>query len=68
VSLTLDAADKLVEAFPDAEFYLSAPAMREAIGRRGMFNVIQLESGYKVDFWILKDLPFDSLCFARNAQ
>jgi hypothetical protein len=66
VSLTSDDADKLVEAFPDAEFYLSPPAMRDAIERRGMFNVIHMESGYKVDFWVLKDLPFDTLCFARK--
>ena len=25
-----------------------------------------MESGYKVDFWILKDLPFDALRFARK--
>jgi hypothetical protein len=66
VSLTSEDADQLVAAFPDAEFYLSPPAMREAIERRGMFNVIHMESGYKVDFWVLKDLPFDTLCFARK--
>ena len=45
-------ADKLVEVFPAPEIYLSSAAMREAIERRGMFNVIHMESGYKVDFWI----------------
>ncbi len=66
VALTPSDVDKLVEVFPDSEFYLSPAAMREAIERRGMFNVIHMESGYKVDFWILKDLPFDTLCFARK--
>jgi hypothetical protein len=66
VALTPSDVDQLVEAFPDPEFYLSPPAMREAIERRGMFNVIHMESGYKVDFWILKDLPFDALRFARK--
>jgi hypothetical protein len=66
VAPVTDDADKLVEAFPEPEFYLSPPAMREAIERRGMFNVIHLESGYKVDFWVLKDLPFDTLRFSRK--
>ena len=66
VALTPSDADPLVEAFPDPEFYLSPPAMREAIERRGMFNIIHRESGYKVDFWILKDLPFNALRFARK--
>jgi hypothetical protein len=66
VALTTDDADQLVDAFPDAEFYVSPPAIRDAIERRGMFNVIHMESGYKVDFWVLKDHPFDALCFARK--
>jgi hypothetical protein len=66
VSLTSDDADNFVEAFTDPEFYLSPSAMREAIERRGMFNVIHMESGYNVDFWVLKDLPFDTLRFARK--
>ena len=66
VALTPSDADKLAEVFPDTEFYLSLPAMREAIERRGMFNLIHEESGYKVDFWILKDLPFDTLRFSRK--
>lgn len=66
VALTMSDADKLIEAFPDPEFYLSPPAMREAIERSGMFNVIHMESGYKVDFWLLRDLPFDTLRFARK--
>jgi hypothetical protein len=68
VALSPSDADKLVEVFPDEEFYLSPPAMREAIDRRGMFNVIHMESGYKVDFWVLKDHPFDISCFARKRQ
>ena len=31
-----------------------------------MFNLIDMESRYKVDFWVLKDHPFDTLCFARK--
>ena len=35
VALTPSDSDRLVAVFPDSEFYLSPPAMREAIGRRG---------------------------------
>lgn len=66
VALTASDADKLIEVFSDPDFYLSPDAMRDAIARRGMFNVIHTESGYKIDFWILTDLPFDASRFARK--
>ncbi len=67
VALTESPVDRFLAAFPAPEYDLSPDAMREAIERRGMFNVIHIASGYKVDFWPLKDDPFDSARFARKA-
>jgi hypothetical protein len=68
VALTQTDADRLIEVFPDSEFYLSHQAVREAIERRRMFNLLEMESGAKVDFWILTDQPFDRSRFARKRQ
>ena len=38
------------QRFPSPEFYLSEPAVREAVRRRGQFNVIHPSSGNKIDF------------------
>ena len=45
----------LVEAFPEADFYLSHEAAIDAILRRGQFNVIHMDSGNKIDFMIARD-------------
>ena len=44
--------DELCAAFPAGEYYVSAEAAREALHRRGQFNVIHPESGNKIDFMI----------------
>src|SRR5262245_41768173 len=44
-------------AFND-DYYVSPPAVREAIGRRSTFNVIHTPSAFKVDFFVRKARPF----------
>jgi len=39
----------------DKDVYVSEEAMREALVRKGEFNLIHPQSGLKVDFWIVKD-------------
>ena len=56
----------LVAAFPPSEFYLDEEAAREAIRTAGMFNVIDASEGDKIDFWLLRDDPFDQSRFARR--
>jgi hypothetical protein len=48
------------------EFYVSADAARDALRERGMFNVIHLETGWKVDLIVRKDRPFSREEFARR--
>lgn len=59
-----------VEMFSDelsGSFYLNADAIRNAIDRRGHFNVIQLETMFKVDVFIPKDRAFDHAQLERRA-
>jgi hypothetical protein len=60
-------ADALVEHFKEG-FYCDADAVKEAISRRGMFNIIDYVSGYKADFVMLKNEPFRQTEFNRRRQ
>ena len=46
-------------------FYLSEERMRDAVARKGSFNVIHLETMVKVDVFISKDRPFDRRAMER---
>lgn len=50
------------------DYYVSPEAALDAFHRRAMFNVIELCSGWKVDFILQKDRPFSYEEFARRRQ
>ena len=54
--------------FPDSEFTLSEDAARQAVERRGQFNIIHPASGLKVDVIIPEDSAFDRSRFARAVR
>jgi hypothetical protein len=56
----------VLEAFPSPRFYVDEQAIEEAIRTSGMFNVINSFEGDKVDFWLLRDEPFDRSRFGRR--
>jgi hypothetical protein len=66
VNLPRSKAHDLAGAFPAPGYYLDEEALAEAISGRGMANLIDTESGDKVDFWLLTDEPFDRSRFARR--
>lgn len=45
---------------------LDAGSIMDAIKRQGMFNLLDVNSGDKVDFWIVTNEPFDQSRFARR--
>ena len=47
----------LLAAALEAEFYLDRGRIRDAVRRRSSFNVIYLETMFKVDIFVLKDDP-----------
>lgn len=49
------------------EFYLDEEAIRSAILRKGSFNLIHLETNFKVDIFIRKSNPFDEEQFSRRS-
>lgn len=57
---------KLVEVFPQPNFYLDKESIVDAINKKSMFNLVVVSEGYKVDFWVLTDDPFDQSRFSRK--
>jgi hypothetical protein len=68
VALTSDQAGSLLDAFPADRFYVSEPAVRDAIRDRTMFNVLDTHAGDKVDFWLLTGEPWDRARLGRRIR
>ncbi len=66
VAVQKEAVGQLIKAFPPPEFYLDERSVLEAITRHTMFNLIDVNEGDKVDFWILTTEPFDQSRFSRR--
>jgi len=66
VAIEKAAAKEMVKAFPPPDFYLDQETIIEAINKKGMFNLIDVNSGDKIDFWLLTDEPFDRSRFSRK--
>lgn len=57
---------QLVEAFPPPDFYLDENSILDAVDKRSTFNLIDLRTAGKVDFWILTNESFDQSRFSRR--
>jgi hypothetical protein len=60
-------AAPLAQALIDA-FYVDAESIRDAIRHRSSFNVIHLETMFKVDVFVRKQRPFDQTQFERRTS
>jgi hypothetical protein len=56
--------DNLLLAFDG--YYFHRPTIEKEIDRKGMFNIISNNSGYKIDFIILKQDDYSQLAFSRR--
>lgn len=68
ISVQKSAVKKLVKAFPPPDFHLDEDSILNAIDTKGMFNLINIREGDKVDFWILTNEPFDKSRFSRKYE
>jgi hypothetical protein len=60
--------DRLVNQLDSKRFYVSPEAVNEAWRRRGQFNVVLMELGWKVDLILCKDRPFSREEFQRRQR
>ena len=56
----------LIRAFPETAYYVSEDAAFDALREGSQFNVIDLETGWKVDFIFRKQRPFSLQEFQRR--
>jgi hypothetical protein len=66
IEATPDQLHRLVASLSDPETYVSEEAAREALDREGMFNVVEIPSGWKADLIIRKSRPFSRSEFGRR--
>lgn len=57
---------ELIDQFPPTDYYVSREMALEALQAEGLFNVIDLNSGWKIDFILRKSRPFSLEEFARR--
>ena len=65
VELDRESLSALVPALGDL-FYVSADAAMDALARRSMFNIVHLESGFKIDLIVRKQRPFSTSEYERR--
>jgi hypothetical protein len=65
--LRLEHVEPLVEALAGT-FYIDADVMRRAVHEHSSFNVIHLETMFKVDLFVAKPRPFDRAQLARRER
>ena len=59
---------QLVKAFPPPKYYIDEQAAFDAVAKESMFNLVDVKQGYKIDFWILTNDPFDQSRFSRRQR
>jgi hypothetical protein len=63
--LGLEHVESLARALGDA-FYADLDTMRDAVRQRASFNLIHLETSFKVDVFVARPRPFDRFQLARR--
>jgi hypothetical protein len=60
-----DKAEQLYNSLKE-QFYISRDAMYQAVSNRSSFNIIHLESAFKIDIFVRKDDDFHRQIFLRR--
>lgn len=68
INLDKKDSDKILSLFTSDKYYISEKALKESLNKKTSFNVIDLETGDKVDFWILSKSSFDLSRFSRRIK
>ena len=58
----------LMKVFDDPDYFLDEASIRAAYQPPHQFNVIHVPSALKVDFWLLRPVPFEREMFGRRIQ
>lgn len=59
---------RLLQSFPASRYYVSEEAALDAFRRKTQFNVIDFDTGWKIDFILRKNRPFSQTEFDRRMK
>ncbi|MGE3601148.1 MAG: hypothetical protein AB7N70_37015 [Dehalococcoidia bacterium] len=68
IAPTRDQLRRLVASLPVSEYYVDEAAALDALDHESQFNVIDLTTGWKVDFMCRRTRPFSRTEFARRTR
>lgn len=66
--LTAESLGEFCATFSSPEFYVSEMGAQTAVERGGQFNVIQADTGFKLDVIVPTPSGFSASCFARRRE
>jgi hypothetical protein len=66
ISPTADQIRTLVGLLPETEYYVDEDAALDALKRQGRFNLVDLDTGWKIDLMIRRSRPFSRNEFDRR--
>jgi hypothetical protein len=68
IAPNLGSLRRLLRQFPEERYYVSRDAALEAYGSSGLFNVVDFETGWKIDFILRKPREFSQVEFERRTE
>lgn len=66
VSPDRSSMSRLLDQFPEGEYYASREAAMEAFDRRELFNIVDMATSWKIGLILRKDRPFSLAGFDRR--
>lgn len=58
--------ERFIAGVDHTDFYVDDPTVRDEVRRRGMFGILDLRSGWKLDLIVIKDRDFSRSEFRRR--
>lgn len=68
ISITKKDIPKIIKAFPKNYYYIDKRTINQAILNKDHFNIIDINEGDKIDFWMLSNSEFDKERFSRRQK
>lgn len=66
IAADADAVKRLMSLFPEEEYYAPLQDALQALRQHSMFNVLDMQSSWKIDFIFRKPAPFHREAFERR--